>query len=122
MEREFFASHTVSELRSWSDYALEAEGRLVEPMAYDAVTDTYVPIAWADAFALVGETLRVRSAPGLRQLAGGIRHRIASSRLACKARDGAARRGGDAGQPRCRGWATRVSSKWASRRRAARDR
>ena len=39
VEREFFASHTVSELRSWSDYALEAEGRLVEPMAYDAGTD-----------------------------------------------------------------------------------
>ena len=63
MEREFFASHTVSELRSWSDYALEAEGRLVEPMAYDAGTDTYVPIAWADAFALVGETLRGLDSP-----------------------------------------------------------
>ncbi len=63
VEREFFASHTVSELRSWSDYALEAEGRLVEPMAYDAGTDTYVPIAWADAFALVGETLRGLDSP-----------------------------------------------------------
>ena len=63
VSREFFAAHTVSELRSWSDYALEAQGRLVEPMAYDAGTDKYVPIAWADALALVGETLRGLDSP-----------------------------------------------------------
>ena len=61
--REFFASHTVSEPRSWSDYALEAKGRLVEPMAYDAGSDRYVPIGWADAFALVGEALRGLDSP-----------------------------------------------------------
>jgi formate dehydrogenase major subunit len=56
--REFFASHTVSELERKSDYWLEEQGRLTEPMRYDAGTDKYVPVSWEDAFALIGETLR----------------------------------------------------------------
>jgi molybdopterin-dependent oxidoreductase alpha subunit len=56
--REFFAAHSVGELSRWSDYALENEGRLTEPMVYDAASDHYVPITWKDAFALVGRTLR----------------------------------------------------------------
>ncbi|MFE9423106.1 FdhF/YdeP family oxidoreductase [Kitasatospora sp. NPDC006697] len=55
---EFFAAHTVTELEQWSDFALEDQGRLTEPMVYDPATDRYVPIAWADAFELVGRTLR----------------------------------------------------------------
>ncbi len=54
----FFAAHTVSELAGWSDYDLEAAGRLAEPMRYHAATDRYVPISWDDAFDLVGSTLR----------------------------------------------------------------
>jgi len=61
--REFFAAHTVSELSSWSDFALEDAGRLTEPMVYDAVTDRYVPITWDDAFALAGTTLRGLESP-----------------------------------------------------------
>ena len=49
--REFFAAHTVSELMGWSDFALENEGRLTEPMAYNSATDRYEPISWSDAFA-----------------------------------------------------------------------
>ncbi|RNI24386.1 FdhF/YdeP family oxidoreductase [Flexivirga caeni] len=55
---EFFADHTVSQLRSWSDFALEDQGRLTHPMRYDASTDHYLPIDWAEAFALVGEHLQ----------------------------------------------------------------
>src|SRR5947199_3361501 len=33
---EFFASHPLSELRNWSDYQLEDQGRLTNPMRYDA--------------------------------------------------------------------------------------
>ncbi|CAM2154819.1 putative oxidoreductase YdeP [Pararobbsia alpina] len=55
---EFFASHTVSSLREWSDYDLENEGRLTHPMAYDAASDTYQPIEWEAAFARIGEVLR----------------------------------------------------------------
>jgi molybdopterin-dependent oxidoreductase alpha subunit len=57
-DAEFFAAHTVSELAEWSDYDLEAVGRLSEPVSYNPATDKYEPISWADAFALVGDTLR----------------------------------------------------------------
>ena len=61
--REFFALHTVSELAGWSDYDLEAVGRLAEPLSYNPETDKYEPISWKDAFALVGERLRVLESP-----------------------------------------------------------
>ncbi|MBN9748146.1 formate dehydrogenase [Amycolatopsis sp. A1MSW2902] len=60
---EFFAAHTVSELDGWSDTALEAQGRLTEPLRYDENTDRYVPISWAKAFELVGATLRGLDSP-----------------------------------------------------------
>jgi len=62
-DRDFFAEHTVAELEAWSDYALEAAGRLAEPLSYDAATDRYEPISWDEAFALVGETLRALESP-----------------------------------------------------------
>jgi molybdopterin-dependent oxidoreductase alpha subunit len=59
----FFAAHTVSELAGWSDYDLEAVGRLAEPLSYNPATDKYEPISWQDAFALVGDTLRHLASP-----------------------------------------------------------
>ena len=47
--REFFAAHTVRELEQRSDYWLEQQGRLTEPMCYDAATDHYVPLGWGEA-------------------------------------------------------------------------
>jgi len=38
--REFFAAHSVTELFGWSDYDLEDQGRLTEPMVYDPESDT----------------------------------------------------------------------------------
>ncbi|MBB3226031.1 molybdopterin-dependent oxidoreductase alpha subunit [Luteibacter sp. Sphag1AF] len=55
---EFFAKNPVSRLWELTDYALEGLGRLTHPMAYDAATDTYVPIAWEDAFQRIGTALR----------------------------------------------------------------
>lgn len=55
---QFFADHTVTELLTWSDFHLENEGRLTEPLAYDAASDTYQPITWDNAFARIGESLR----------------------------------------------------------------
>ncbi|MEU6089607.1 FdhF/YdeP family oxidoreductase [Streptomyces sp. NPDC047085] len=57
-DRELFARHTVGEMSEWSDFKLEDQGRLTEPMVYDPDTDHYVPITWHDAFELVGRTLR----------------------------------------------------------------
>jgi molybdopterin-dependent oxidoreductase alpha subunit len=61
--REFFAAHTVAELMSWSDFALENEGRLTEPMFYNAATDRYEPVSWDAAFALIGRHLRGLPSP-----------------------------------------------------------
>ena len=59
----FFAKHTVSELRGWTDYALESVGRLTHPMRYDADSDTYKPVAWDEAFAEIGAALRALPSP-----------------------------------------------------------
>ncbi|WP_099897075.1 FdhF/YdeP family oxidoreductase [Streptomyces sp. TLI_171] len=56
--REFFAAHTVSELAGWSDFALEDQGRLTEPMLYDAASDRYLPVDWQRAFDVFGAAVR----------------------------------------------------------------
>lgn len=61
--REFFAEHSVSALMEQSDYWLEMQGRLTEPMRYDPATDHYVPVSWDDAFALIGRHLRDLASP-----------------------------------------------------------
>lgn len=61
--REFFAEHTVQELMAQSDYWLEMQGRLTEPMRYDPVSDHYVPCSWDEAFALIGRHLQALSSP-----------------------------------------------------------
>src|SRR5690348_2101368 len=63
VDSEFFAAHTVSELANWSDYDLEAAGRLAEPMSYDPGSDRYVPISWREAFELVGNEFSRLSSP-----------------------------------------------------------
>ncbi|GLK85621.1 FdhF/YdeP family oxidoreductase [Ancylobacter defluvii] len=59
----FFAAHTVSELRGWSDYELENQGRLTEPMVYDRATDRYRPVSWEDAFAGIAAELKALADP-----------------------------------------------------------
>ena len=54
----FFADHTVTELLSWSDYHLEMQGRLTEPLRYDAGTDKYVVCGWQEAFTGIGRELQ----------------------------------------------------------------
>ncbi len=60
---EFFAEHTVSELRGWSDYEIEDAGRLTEPMRYDAETDRLVPVTWDEAFAGIAARLHALDHP-----------------------------------------------------------
>lgn len=55
---EFFAQHSVTELRDWSDHDLEQVGRLTHPMRYDAASDHYVPCDWDEAFAAIGAELK----------------------------------------------------------------
>ncbi|MBD9414131.1 FdhF/YdeP family oxidoreductase [Pseudomonas sp. PDM16] len=61
--REFFARYSVAQLREQSDYWLEHQGRLIEPLRYDTTSDRYVPIAWDDAFTLIADTLRDLESP-----------------------------------------------------------
>lgn len=55
---EFFANHTLTALRGWSDHDLENEGRLTHPLRYDRASDTYRPVGWDEAFADIGRQLR----------------------------------------------------------------
>ncbi len=61
----FFASHTVTELWDWSDHDLEDQGRLTDPLIYDAATDTYVPIGWDRAFETIGAALNALPDPNM---------------------------------------------------------
>jgi len=62
---EFFAAHTVTSLWEWTDSALENEGRLTHPIAYDRATDTYQAISWDDAFARIGAALQALPDPNM---------------------------------------------------------
>src|SRR5581483_11611806 len=55
---EFFLQHSLRELETWSDFALENEGRLTAPLRYDVTTDRYVETTWAEAFEAIGGELR----------------------------------------------------------------
>ncbi|MNZ19507.1 Formate dehydrogenase H [compost metagenome] len=63
VDAAFFARYSVSQLREQSDYWLEYQGRLTQPMRYDSQTDHYVPVSWEQAFALVARHLRGLESP-----------------------------------------------------------
>lgn len=58
VDASFFARYSVSQLREQSDYWLEYQGRLTEPLHYDRASDHYRPISWDDAFALIAAQLK----------------------------------------------------------------
>lgn len=62
-DRTFFATHSVSEMKGWTDYELGKSGRIAEPMVLYAGSDHYVPIGWSEAFDLVGQKLRSLHSP-----------------------------------------------------------
>ncbi|WP_298768311.1 FdhF/YdeP family oxidoreductase [uncultured Shewanella sp.] len=61
--RDFFATQTVSELKQQNGHFLESQGRLHQPLSYDAQTDHYVPISWNKAFALIASELNGLASP-----------------------------------------------------------
>lgn len=60
---DFFARHSVEELRQWSPMELGKAGRLVQPMYKPSGMSHYRAIDWAEAFRLVGDTLKGLSSP-----------------------------------------------------------
>ncbi|QBF24148.1 FdhF/YdeP family oxidoreductase [Pseudomonas tructae] len=63
VDAAFFARHSVTSLLAQSDYWLEYQGRLTEPMIYDASSDRYKPIDWDGAFALIAAHLQQLESP-----------------------------------------------------------
>nr|WP_010130362.1 FdhF/YdeP family oxidoreductase [Microbulbifer agarilyticus] len=59
----FFAKHSVRELLAMDDYWLEYQGRLTQPMVYDAETDHYVPITWDQAYRKIADHLNALASP-----------------------------------------------------------
>lgn len=60
---EFFARYSVAELSEQSDYWLNKQGRLTEPMVLTRGATHYRPISWNDAFTLIAIELRRLSSP-----------------------------------------------------------
>ena len=58
VDREFFARHTIEDLRTLSDHELERSGRLTEPMYLAPGAAHYAPISWEDAIELTASRLR----------------------------------------------------------------
>ncbi len=56
----FFANHTLTDLEGWRDHDLEEQGRLTQPMRFDAATDRYLPVSWEAAFEEIGKELAGR--------------------------------------------------------------
>src|ERR1039458_1453340 len=63
VDREFFASHPVSELLEQDSHSLEHHGRLTQPMYLAPGADHYAPITWDEAFVLIADRLRALPDP-----------------------------------------------------------
>lgn len=59
----FFEKYSVSELMKQSDYWLEYQGRLTEPLRYNSETDHYQPISWQESFVLIAKHLNELASP-----------------------------------------------------------
>jgi len=59
----FFAAHSVADLWQRSDHWIEDQGRVTEPLRYNAVTDHYEPVGWDQAFAEIGATFNTLADP-----------------------------------------------------------
>ena len=53
----------MSQLLKQSDYWLEYQGRLTQPVKYNKHTDKYEAVSWKSAFSLIAEHLNGLSSP-----------------------------------------------------------
>ncbi|WP_394849936.1 FdhF/YdeP family oxidoreductase [Pendulispora brunnea] len=63
VEPAFFAKHSIADLIEQSDYWLNAQGRITNPMIKREGATHFEPISWPDAFARIGAKLRALSNP-----------------------------------------------------------
>ncbi len=59
----FFAKHAVEEIGNWSDYRIGKSGRITHPMVLKPGDTHYSPIAWSEAFELIGSELNKLNSP-----------------------------------------------------------
>jgi molybdopterin-dependent oxidoreductase alpha subunit len=60
---EFFAKHSMDDLRDKTDYWLGQQGRITEPVVLREGASHYEPISWDDAFSLVAAELTALDNP-----------------------------------------------------------
>lgn len=60
---EFFARHTIAELKTKPEYWLSQQGRLTQPMVITPGEAHYRPIEWADAYRLIADHLNALPSP-----------------------------------------------------------
>jgi molybdopterin-dependent oxidoreductase alpha subunit len=60
---DFFAKYSVEELSKQTDYWIGKAGRILQPMYLKEGSSYYEPIAWDDAFELVGNKLKALGSP-----------------------------------------------------------
>ncbi|MHA7239659.1 FdhF/YdeP family oxidoreductase [Arthrobacter sp. TMS1-12-1] len=60
---DFWAEHSISDLRERSEFWLGMQGRLVEPVYKPAGEDHYRPVSWDEAFEIVGNKLKSLDSP-----------------------------------------------------------
>ncbi len=63
VDRSFFVEHSIEDLREKTDYWLGQQGRITEPMVLRAGSTHYQPIAWDQAFELIGGLLNGLASP-----------------------------------------------------------
>jgi len=63
IDAAFFKKYSVSELSQKTDYWLEQQGRLTEPMVLREGKKHYEPITWDDAYALIANRLGALTSP-----------------------------------------------------------
>ncbi|MFE2990373.1 FdhF/YdeP family oxidoreductase [Streptomyces sp. NPDC059262] len=61
--RDFFREHSIAELASKSDYWLNQQGRLTEPMVKRPGATHYEPIGWDEAFGILAKELKQLTSP-----------------------------------------------------------
>ena len=59
----FFAKHSAEELSQKTDYWLNSQGRIAQPVVLREGKTHYEPISWEDAFAMIAEELNSLDSP-----------------------------------------------------------
>lgn len=59
----FFAKHSVQEMTGWTDYEIGKSGRITQPVILREGAAHYEPIAWSEAFKMIGNQLKQLASP-----------------------------------------------------------